>query len=84
MILTIDFSPGFVNTNFADAMGLQQSSRDPLYTKAAQMLPAGKVAVGDDIAHAILFLASDESSYITGINLISDGGQCAANVPIVD
>jgi meso-butanediol dehydrogenase / (S,S)-butanediol dehydrogenase / diacetyl reductase len=37
--------------------------------------PLGRVGVADDIAPAALFLACDESRYITGINLVVDGGQ---------
>ncbi|WP_029671888.1 SDR family oxidoreductase [Caldicellulosiruptor acetigenus] len=36
--------------------------------------PAGRVGVPEDIANAILFLSSEKSSFITGTNLIVDGG----------
>jgi len=38
-------------------------------------IPLGRLAKAEDIAHAALFLASDESSMITGINLEVDGGR---------
>jgi NAD(P)-dependent dehydrogenase (short-subunit alcohol dehydrogenase family) len=37
-------------------------------------IPLGRTGTLDEIAKVVLFLASDESSYITGIELIVDGG----------
>ena len=37
-------------------------------------IPAGRVGTAQDIADALVFLASDASSYIRGIDLIVDGG----------
>ena len=40
-----------------------------------QAIPVGGLGEPDDIAHAMLFLASDEAKYITGQTLVVDGGQ---------
>lgn len=39
-----------------------------------ERIPLGRMCQPEDIAHAVLFLASDEASMITGVNLVVDGG----------
>jgi len=41
---------------------------------AKQAIPLGRAGTPEDIANAVAFLASDEASYIVGIELIVDGG----------
>ena len=43
--------------------------------KEGETIPLGRMGTPEDIANGILFLASDESSYVTGIELIIDGGK---------
>jgi glucose 1-dehydrogenase len=45
-------------------------------------IPVGRVGQAEDIANAAVFLASDESSFITGTTLLIDGGiTCSTNMP---
>ena len=40
-------------------------------------IPLGRSGVPDDVAYGVLYLASDESSFVTGSELIIDGGYLA-------
>lgn len=42
-----------------------------------KQIPLGRVGQPEDIAHSIRFLLSDEASFITGVNLVVDGGRTA-------
>jgi NAD(P)-dependent dehydrogenase (short-subunit alcohol dehydrogenase family) len=42
-----------------------------------QLIPLRRIATPEDIAFGALYLASDESSYVTGIELAIDGGYLA-------
>jgi NAD(P)-dependent dehydrogenase (short-subunit alcohol dehydrogenase family) len=44
----------------------------------ATRVPAGRFGTGEEIGHAVAFLASTEASYINGANLIIDGGLAIA------
>jgi NAD(P)-dependent dehydrogenase (short-subunit alcohol dehydrogenase family) len=46
-------------------------------SKAASLVPMGREGTYEEIAHSVLFLASDESSYTTGASLLMDGGWIA-------
>ena len=61
-------APGFIETDMTE--GLTPEFRDHV-TKNA---PAGRLGTPSDIAAAVLFLASNEASYITGQTLTVDGG----------
>src|SRR6266480_417523 len=63
-------SPGPTRTEGTDAMG------EALEQLAAQA-PAGRPATADEIAEAIVFLATDRASFIHGITLAVDGGRTA-------
>jgi NAD(P)-dependent dehydrogenase (short-subunit alcohol dehydrogenase family) len=79
-------SPGMIATGaFAKYMGMQSDEADehPEYAEAAigsvmkRWQPLQYVGRTDDIAHAALFLASDVSRFVTGHNLVVDGGTSA-------
>ncbi|MEE3295114.1 MAG: SDR family oxidoreductase [Pseudomonadota bacterium] len=67
--------PTFINTPILDSM-LNRSNveRDELLMKLARQVPLGKVGEPNDVAYTVLFLASDESKFITGAEIKIDGG----------
>ncbi|GJM06432.1 MAG: oxidoreductase [marine bacterium B5-7] len=64
-------SPGYIKTPLFDKKLLEQAD---FLEEKKQYIPLKKIGSPKDIANAALFLASEESSYITGTDLIVDGG----------
>lgn len=63
--------PGFIATPLTDA-------QDPGVNEfVVSMTPMGRAGTGDEIAYGAVFLASDESSFVTGSELVIDGGYLA-------
>lgn len=56
---------------------LARHSESEWYTGETSRIPLGRLAKAEEIANAILYLASDESSYVTGSELVVDGGLTA-------
>src|SRR3989440_4948165 len=67
-------SPGPIDTPILETTGLPKEELDQLKTNLASAVPLGRMGRADEIAKAALFLASDDSSFITGIELFVDGG----------
>jgi NAD(P)-dependent dehydrogenase (short-subunit alcohol dehydrogenase family) len=68
-------SPGIVPTEgFHTEQGMSKEDIGKYSDSVGKEIPAGRVGVPDDIANAVLFLASDASTYIRGIDLVVDGG----------
>ncbi len=55
-------------------MGLSDQQIETFLEDSVKTYPLGRVGDPIDIANAILFLASDETSWVTGINFVLDGG----------
>lgn len=64
-------SPGVTDTPILDS---QTASREDLVEMYQSMVPMGRLARAEEIASAALFLASEQSSYVTGADLMADGG----------
>ena len=62
--------PGYIDTPMTERMMSQPGMRDD----RIRATPLGRIGTADDIANGVLFLASDESSFMTGSELVIDGG----------
>lgn len=68
-------SPGTVITpGYRESLGLSDEQIRAMESDVAATSPLGRAGTPDEIARAVVFLASQESSYITGIELFVDGG----------
>ncbi|RAN36105.1 SDR family oxidoreductase [Hyphomonas pacifica] len=65
--------PVFINTPILDRTKEMFGEEEAL-AKLGRQIPLGRVGEPDDIAYAVLYLASDESKLVTGIELKVDGG----------
>jgi acetoacetyl-CoA reductase len=61
-------SPGYVQTDMVMAI------REDVRQKIVSEIPAGRLAMPEEVADAVAFLASDKAAYITGTNLSVNGG----------
>lgn len=65
--------PTFINTPILDGVKQMFGEEEGL-AKLARQVPLGRVGEPEDIAYAVLYLASDESKFVTGAELKVDGG----------
>lgn len=70
-IRAVCISPGFVET---PATKFLVDNPPPAMKATWDRIPLGRVGQPEDVVSAAVFLASDEASWITGINLVIDGG----------
>jgi len=67
-------SPGPIETPALEKVGLTPEQVEQVAAQFALQVPLGRRGKAEEVAAAVTFLASDESSYITGIDLAVDGG----------
>ena len=67
-------SPGPITTPILGRSGLPQEAIDEFADNVGSRVPMKRFGTGEEVGHAALFLASNEASYITGVDLNVDGG----------
>jgi NAD(P)-dependent dehydrogenase (short-subunit alcohol dehydrogenase family) len=75
----VDLKPRHIRVNVlapghTQTPGLDKLVDDSIKATWAENTPVGRLGTGEDMANAALFLASDESSFISGVELFVDGG----------
>jgi 3-oxoacyl-[acyl-carrier protein] reductase len=76
----IELAPDGITVNGVEPGNIltegMHAERSPEYVRAMERsVPLGRLGTPRDVAHAVLFLASDEAAYVTGTTIIVDGGQ---------
>jgi meso-butanediol dehydrogenase / (S,S)-butanediol dehydrogenase / diacetyl reductase len=71
--------PGYVGTEMVDVMAdalaeMKGIDRDSAYRMLSKQPPVGRISTPADVAGLCLYLASDDSAYMTGAELVIDGG----------
>jgi NAD(P)-dependent dehydrogenase (short-subunit alcohol dehydrogenase family) len=67
-------SPGPIDTPAVGKLADSEEKARELKANLAASVPLGRIGTSDEIAKAAVFLASDDSSFVTGIELFVDGG----------
>jgi NAD(P)-dependent dehydrogenase (short-subunit alcohol dehydrogenase family) len=67
-------SPGPTNTPMSGKTGVSEDILKSMVGEMIGRIPLGRIAEADEIAKAVLFLASEDSSFVTGVDLAVDGG----------
>lgn len=69
--------PGYIWTPMVESYLAAQDDPEAAKAAIAALHPVGRLGEPDDIAYGVLYLASDESKFVTGAELVIDGGYIA-------
>jgi NAD(P)-dependent dehydrogenase (short-subunit alcohol dehydrogenase family) len=69
-----DIRVNVLSPGYTDTPGVAQFMTDDVKAAAAASVPLGRLGIPDDLGKAAVFLASDDSAYVSGIELFVDGG----------
>jgi NAD(P)-dependent dehydrogenase (short-subunit alcohol dehydrogenase family) len=67
-------SPGIIDT----PQGRQEAENQPFMQELLRRTPLARFGEADELAAVVAFLVSDDASFLTGMDVLVDGGVCAA------
>jgi NAD(P)-dependent dehydrogenase (short-subunit alcohol dehydrogenase family) len=67
-------SPGPIDTPILDGLGETEEERNGFKAQLRSQVPLGRIGQPDEIGKAAVFLASQDSSFVAGVELFVDGG----------
>lgn len=67
-------APGLIDTDLIRKVGLSDDAIEQINAQAHAQIPLGRSGGADEVAKVVLFLASDDAAYVTGVELTVDGG----------
>lgn len=70
-------SPGSINTPMTEAAAGTPEELETVIRESGELAPVGRIGEAGEVADAIAYLLSEQSSYVTGTNLVVDGGATA-------
>jgi NAD(P)-dependent dehydrogenase (short-subunit alcohol dehydrogenase family) len=70
-------NPGVIDTEMNVRNRHRAADQDAWLERSMAVTPMGRMGTGEEIAQTVLYLASDQSSFVTGIGLLIDGGRVA-------
>ncbi|MEN7551320.1 glucose 1-dehydrogenase [Rapidithrix thailandica] len=73
-IRTVSVAPGPIETPIYTKMGRSEEELDAMGQQMAQQVPLGRFGSAEEVAKAVLFLVSEDASFVNGVELEVDGG----------
>jgi NAD(P)-dependent dehydrogenase (short-subunit alcohol dehydrogenase family) len=70
-------NPGVIDTDMNRRNAARAADPAAVEARWREITPLGRMGTGEEIAETVLYLASDQSSFVTGIGLLIDGGRVA-------
>jgi len=71
-------APGPIKTPISERLQLPPEQREAIKQKVSSMVPLGRYGDAEEVAKVVLFLASDDSSYVNASEIVVDGGVTGA------
>ena len=73
-IRTVSVAPGPIETPIYSKLGMPEEAVKEMGAGFASLVPLSRFGTADELANAVLFLASNDASYVNGVELAVDGG----------